>query len=94
MKNKKRKQRKAKLSAFLNPKKCKKTRKTQYANEKLAGQALMRIWSHDPKADINDLHVYKCPDCAGWHIGHKRYYQEKIKRTEIEITDSVSILVD
>lgn len=76
----KRKKAQLKRGAFLSPKKCRMTHKTILSNEKEASRVLMRIWGHDPKADINDLHTYLCPDCGGWHVGHKSYYQQKLAR--------------
>ena len=67
-----------------NPKKCSHTRKTIYPNEDLAHRGLMYIWSHDPSADITDMHVYLCPhfpaDTSHWHIGHKSYFQKSQER--------------
>jgi len=60
-------------------KKCPVTGKTQFATEKLANRAKMRIWSHDPNADINDLHSYVCPDCKSWHVGHISYYEKSLE---------------
>lgn len=57
-------------------KKCQKTNKTKFNNEKKAGRAMMRIWSHDPSANIYDLHTYICPDCGHYHVGHKSYFQQ------------------
>lgn len=56
--------------------KCKKTRKTSFPNEKKASRAMMRIWSHDPSANIYDLHTYRCDHCSGFHVGHKSYYEK------------------
>lgn len=65
------------------PKKCLTTNKTKFPNEKQAGRAMMRIWSHDPSADIHDLHTYICPDCGSWHIGHISYYQQAQKNNTV-----------
>jgi hypothetical protein len=59
-----------------NPKKCKKTGKTQFNDEKKASFAMMRMWSHDPSVNIYDMHTYVCPDCLKWHIGHISYYEK------------------
>ena len=61
-------------------KKCKQTRKTAYPNEKLAGKGLMYMRSHDPSADIFDLHVYKCEHGEHFHIGHRSYYEKLQER--------------
>lgn len=62
------------------PKKCPQTRKTMYPNENLANRGKMYIYSHDPSADIMDMHVYLCPHASlnnsHWHIGHKSYFQK------------------
>lgn len=62
------------------PKKCSHTRKTIYISEDLANRGKMWIWSRDPQADINDLHVYKCDYALHYHIGHKSYYQKVQER--------------
>jgi len=61
--------------------KCRITGKTRYPNKKMAGYGLRYMWSHDPHADMLDLHIYECkPGCNGFHIGHKSYYEEVLKR--------------
>ncbi len=55
-------------------KKCPKTFKTMYNTEKQARTAKMHVISHDPHADMFDLHVYKCPDCGKWHFGHQKWW--------------------
>lgn len=60
------------------PKKCLETGKTKFKTQQLAGRAMMRIWSHDPSADIHDLHTYLCPSCGGWHVGHKSYFEKSL----------------
>ena len=68
------------MRRFLSkPKKCKTTKKTKFKTEKLAGRAMMRIWSHDTTANIYDLHTYLCSDCGGWHVGHVSYYQKSLE---------------
>lgn len=57
--------------------KCKKTGKTRFKNQKLAGLALRRIWSHTTEPML-DLHTYSCEHCGGFHVGHLSYYQKKI----------------
>lgn len=64
------------------PKKCVHTRKTIYITEDLANRGKMWIWSRDPKADINDLHVYMCPHAMHYHIGHKSFYEKVLARQE------------
>ena len=68
-------------------KKCPQTRKTMFNQQSQAQFAMMRTISHDPHADMFDLHTYKCEHCGKWHFGHRKWY----KPTEISITDSVSI---
>ena len=86
MKNKRRKQRDNSMSAFLNPKKCQSTGKTSFQTEDRASRAMMRMWSHDPQADIFDLHTYQCPECHFWHIGHKSYYEQAKKNDTVSIS--------
>jgi hypothetical protein len=82
------------MSAFRKPEKCKTTYKTRYATHDLASQGMMRAWGHDPKMDIMAYHVYQCPACHGFHFGNQKVYEKYVKPTEIEITDSVTTLVD
>jgi hypothetical protein len=82
MRYKKRKQRRNDVSAFLNPKKCPKTGKTMFATEDMASRSMMRMWSHDPQANIHDLHTYVCPDCLAYHVGHISYFQQAQARNE------------
>lgn len=63
--------------------KCQKTRKASYSLQKQARRAMMRIISHDPNANMFDLHTYQCESCGGWHIGHKSYYERSLHRTSI-----------
>ena len=60
--------------------KCYATKKSMFETEADALRVKMRIWSHDTKADIRDLHAYVCPECAKWHIGHRSYYEIVQKR--------------
>ena len=57
--------------------KCLVTGKTQYTTEEGANKARIWIWSHDPHADLQDLHIYKCDNCEFLHIGHKSYFEGK-----------------
>lgn len=61
---------------------CRKTMKARFPNERLAGRAMMRIWSHDTEADIYDLHTYQCEHCKGWHVGHKSYYEKELAKQQ------------
>lgn len=56
---------------------CKGKKKFDTASE--ADKAKIRIWGNDPNCDFNDLHSYRCPQCGGWHIGHKSYYIKKLE---------------
>lgn len=57
------------------PKKCPKTRKTKFDRQKQAQYAMGRIIAHTTE-DMFDLHTYLCPDCKGWHVGHKSTYEK------------------
>jgi len=65
-------------------KKCRFERKTEYYSEASANKGKTYVWSHDPQADMFDLHVYLCPnspvDKPHWHIGHQSYYQKTHER--------------
>lgn len=61
-------------------KKCRATGKRKYHTERQAGKDMMRIWSHDPSANIYDLHTYVCPACKFWHVGHRSKYERKLAR--------------
>lgn len=54
--------------------------KKKYGTLKNAERGRMNLWGSDPKADLSDLHVYKCPVCGYFHVGHKSKYQEYQKR--------------
>jgi hypothetical protein len=56
---------------------CWSTGKTQYPNQAAARIAMMRVISHDPHANMFDLHTYICPYCSKWHFGHKIYFKKK-----------------
>lgn len=70
---------------FKKPKKCPKTGKAKFITEKEAGKVMMRIWSHDTKADIYDLHTYQCEHCNCWHVGHKSYYQMQLAKQQASL---------
>lgn len=75
---------------FRKPrKKCHVTRKAIYPNEKSADKGKIWIWSHDPHADITDLHSYKCEHCNGWHIGHRSYYEKSKENKETQFAQRV-----
>jgi 3-deoxy-D-arabino-heptulosonate 7-phosphate (DAHP) synthase class II len=71
-----------------NPKKCPKTRKTMFAKQSDASYAMMRTWAHDTKADIYDLHTYKCEFCGHFHFGHISYFEHSKSK---QAPDTVSI---
>ena len=64
----------------MSRKKCPATGKTMIKTEKEAERIRFRIWSHDSKADIYDMHVYVCPKCRHYHVGHKSKYENKLRR--------------
>lgn len=66
---------------FKSLPKCKTTKKTMFPTEKEAERARFRIWSHDPKADIFDLHVYSCDSCGKYHVGHRSYYEKSMEKS-------------
>lgn len=45
--------------------------KTKYGTRRKAEKGLVFIWSRDPTVTLDDLHVYQCPQCRNFHIGHK-----------------------
>ena len=69
---------------FIKPRQCSSTGKSMFTTEKDAGRAMMRIWSHDTKADIKDLHTYICPDCKAWHVGHASYFQKTLENQNVQ----------
>lgn len=60
-----------------NPRKCRTTRKTMFNNQYQASRAMMRVISHDPSAEMFNLHTYVCPDCGKWHFGNKKWFEMK-----------------
>lgn len=71
------------------PRKCKRTGKTMFEEEKQASRAMMRVWSHDTSMNIYDYHTYLCPDCKTYHFGNKRHY-EKTQNVPAPIATNVS----
>lgn len=69
--------------------KCPITKKSMFVTEAEADRVKMRVWSHDPQANIRDLHSYLCPDCNHYHVGHKSYYQ--MAQNKIANSQSVNI---
>lgn len=61
---------------------CRKTGKAMYSTEGGALAGMRYIWSHDPKTSLDDLHVYVCPDCKHYHVGHRSYYAQAIKNQQ------------
>jgi len=59
---------------------CKGKKKFDTVSE--ADKAKIRIWGKDPNCDFSDLHSYRCPQCGGWHVGHKSYYEKKKEKHE------------
>jgi hypothetical protein len=72
-------QKSTKITPVLPPK-CSVTGKSMYNDMDIANKIKFRIWSRDPNADMNDLHVYRCPYCDAYHIGHKSYYEKSLKK--------------
>jgi len=70
------------MSKRKHPKICPVTKKTMFKTEEMANRIKMRIWSHDPSADITDLHVYTCKYCEKFHIGHLSYYKMALEQAE------------
>lgn len=54
--------------------KCPRYGKRKYRTEEEANRGRWWIWSHDPSAKLDDLHVYLCELCNYWHIGHWSKY--------------------
>jgi hypothetical protein len=44
--------------------------KKKYATETSAGIDMLKLWALDPK-EVDNLNVYRCPNCHKWHVGHK-----------------------
>lgn len=69
------------------PKKCKVTHKTMYKKQSQASRAMMRVISHDPHADMLDLHTYSCEHCGHFHFGHKKWFEmQKIGDNTVSVT--------
>lgn len=80
-----------KSKTFKKPKKCPKTGKSMFHQEQSAARAMFRIWSHDSKSDIYDLHTYVCEFCDHWHVGHKSYYAKELAKVQGTQADYVEI---
>lgn len=58
--------------------------KRRHANKRRAKVAALRVCSIDRKqrgGDTPPVRVYRCPYCAGWHVGHDRLNNRQ-RRTE------------
>lgn len=64
-----------KISRRSKIKKCPVTRKTMFNKQSQAQYAMMRTISHDPNADMFNLHTYVCPDCGKWHFGNRKWFE-------------------
>ena len=53
--------------------------KKKYGTEKNANRGRMNLWGADPRANLADLHVYQCPECGFWHVGHRSTYEKYVK---------------
>ena len=61
---------------------CRLRSKKRYRTEKEANRGRMNLWGSDPTADLSDLHVYLCPVCNFYHVGHKSKYREDYDQGE------------
>lgn len=59
--------------------KCRKTGKTMFSQQRQAQIAMGRVISHTT-TNMFDLHTYLCPDCQKWHFGHKSYYERSLQQ--------------
>ncbi len=57
--------------------------KKRYKTEKEANRGRTNLWGADPRADLNDLHVYECPKCGYWHVGHRSKYKKVNKNDRL-----------
>lgn len=64
-----------KISRLPKSRKCKTTRKTMFNKQSQAQRAMMRVISHDPSAEMFNLHTYICPDCGHWHFGNRKWFE-------------------
>lgn len=46
--------------------------KTIFHTRTEAEKAMTFIWGNDASIEIGDLHVYVCPKCRKFHVGHDR----------------------
>jgi len=71
------------MNRFSNPKKCPHCRKTIYNTREQARMGMMRVISHDPHANMFDLHTYECPhNKMKYHFGHKSYFDNTVSIAE------------
>lgn len=59
--------------------------KKKYGTLKNAERGRMNLWGADPRVELSDLHVYSCPICGYFHVGHKSKYerwQKSIRQNE------------
>lgn len=58
--------------------------KKKYGTEDNAKRGRMNLWGADPRADLSDLHIYKCPVCEYWHVGHISKYNKWKRKNGIK----------
>ena len=75
-----------KISRLLKPKKCRVTHKTMFNKQSQAQKAMMRVISHDPGADMFNLHTYLCPDCKKWHFGNRKWFEQQAQQSPAQVT--------
>jgi hypothetical protein len=49
---------------------CSITGKVIYRNERIANQAVARMWAKQPDEEIGSIHSWQCEHCGKYHIGH------------------------
>lgn len=70
----------------MKVRKCQQCGKTIYNTREQARTGMMRVISHDPHADMFNLHTYECPHNKNkYHFGHEKYFRNN---------DTVSLVVD
>lgn len=60
-------------------KRCKVGHKKKYKTKQSASNALLKLWLNRPELGMLEMHVYKCPNCGYWHVGHKQGINKRRK---------------
>ena len=70
---------------------CVKENKVKYKTEKDANVAIVLMFGiiNMSLDEYKDLHSYKCDFCGSFHVGHKSFYEIKVRREASNVTQQL-----